>query len=131
MLLLPSQILKESRRPDLSLTMSKATTARLPIAGSKLLSDTGNLPRKAPLSLDIIVVGSGIGGLSAAYCLARSGHQITVLESAPFLGEVGAGIQLSPNSTRLLLRWGLGPALEKIAVKPEAVAFRKCMSPTS
>jgi salicylate hydroxylase len=50
---------------------------------------------------------------------------VTVLESAQALGEVGAGIQVSPNVSRLLLRWGLGPALERDAVRPEAIVFRR------
>lgn len=81
--------------------------------------------RKASLSLDIIVVGCGLGGLGAAFCLTQAGHRVTLVESAPVIGEVGAGIQVSPNSSRLLRRWGLGKHLEEIAVKPEAIAFRR------
>ncbi|GBE85602.1 FAD-dependent monooxygenase OpS4 [Sparassis crispa] len=81
--------------------------------------------RKAELPLHILVVGCGLGGLAAAHCLAQAGHRITVLEAAEAIGEVGAGIQVSPNVTRLLVRWGLGPALAEIAVKPEAIVFRR------
>lgn len=82
-------------------------------------------PRKASLTLDIIVVGCGLGGLGAAFCLARAGHRVTIVESSPAIGEVGAGIQVSPNSSRLLRRWGLGKHLDEIAVKPEGIAFRR------
>lgn len=82
--------------------------------------------RKASLSLDIVVVGCGLGGLAAAYCLGQAGHRVTVVESAPAIGEVGAGIQIGPNLTRLLIRWGLGPKLKEIAVVPEAILFRRC-----
>jgi salicylate hydroxylase len=81
--------------------------------------------RRASLILDIIVVGCGLGGLGAAFCLMQAGHRVTIVESASVIGEVGAGIQVSPNSSRLLRRWGLGKHLEEIAVKPEGIAFRR------
>ena len=81
--------------------------------------------RKASLTLDIIMVGCGLGGLGAAFCLTQAGHRVTVVESSPVIGEVGAGIQVGPNSSRLLRRWGLGRHLDGIAVKPEGIAFRR------
>lgn len=81
--------------------------------------------RKASLTLNIIVVGCGIGGLSAAFCLTQAGHRVTIIESSYVLGEIGAGILLHPNVSRLLLRWGLGKHLNEIAVKPEAVVYRR------
>lgn len=82
--------------------------------------------RKAGLRLNIVIVGCGLGGLAAAYCLGRAGHQVTMVEAAPAIGEVGAGIQLGPNLTRLLIRWGLEAKLKEMAVKPSALAFRRC-----
>jgi salicylate hydroxylase len=66
-----------------------------------------------------------LGGLGAAYCLAQAGHRVTIVEAAPAIGEVGAGIQVSPNSSRLLRRWGLGQLLENIAVRPEGISLRR------
>ena len=55
----------------------------------------------------------------------QAGHRVTIVESSSKIGEVGAGIQVSPNSSRLLRRWGLGKHLDEIAVKPEAICFRR------
>lgn len=71
-----------------------------------------------------IVVGGGIGGLTAALALASKGVRVTLLEQARELGEVGAGIQLSPNATRVLFALGLAPALDAIAFRPQAVEAR-------
>ena len=79
----------------------------------------------AMLSLNIIIVGAGIGGLAATHTLAQAGHRITLLESASAIRDVGAGIQVSPNATRLLHHWGLGQALAAVAVEPTAVVFRR------
>ncbi|KAE9403378.1 FAD/NAD-binding domain-containing protein [Gymnopus androsaceus JB14] len=68
-------------------------------------------------------VGGGISGLSAAYCLGRSGHNVTIVDQAPMLAEIGAGIQIGPNMSRLLIRWGLGPQLERVAVKPLSLSL--------
>jgi salicylate hydroxylase len=58
-------------------------------------------------SLRVVIVGGGIGGLTAANALARQGIQVRVFERAPRLGEIGAGISLGPNGYRLLTRMGL------------------------
>ena len=69
----------------------------------------------------LLVAGAGIGGLAAALALARKGFGVTVLEQSTQFGDVGAGIQISPNASRLLAGWGLLPALEAMAVRPEAL----------
>ena len=61
----------------------------------------------------VIIVGGGIGGLFAANALIAQGLTVSVYEHAPALGEVGAGVFLTPNSVRQLERVGLGPAVEK------------------
>jgi salicylate hydroxylase len=62
--------------------------------------------------LDVVIVGGGIGGLFAANALVAKGFNVSVYEQAPALGEIGAGVFLTPNSVRQLQRVGLGPAVE-------------------
>ena len=69
----------------------------------------------------VIVAGAGIGGLPAALALARSGFRVVVLEQAERLEETGAGIQLTPNATRLLHDLGLGDRLRPHVVAPSAI----------
>ncbi|KAF8327528.1 hypothetical protein F5887DRAFT_1010721 [Amanita rubescens] len=80
---------------------------------------------EAPVKLDIIIVGCGLAGLAAGYTLGKAGHKVTLLESAPALGEIGAGIQLGPNVSRLLIRWGVKERLDTDAVMPESISFRR------
>src|SRR5450759_1904817 len=61
----------------------------------------------------VSIVGGGIGGLFAANALAAQGVPVSVYEQAPVIGEVGAGVFLTPNSVRHLQRIGLGPAVEQ------------------
>ena len=61
--------------------------------------------------LEVAVVGGGIGGLFAANALIAHGLDVSVYEQAPALGEVGAGVYLTPNAVRHMERVGLGPAV--------------------
>src|SRR5882672_925915 len=61
----------------------------------------------------VVIVGGGIGGLFAANALIAQGLRITVYEQAPAIGEIGAGVFLTPNSVRHLQRIGLEPAVEQ------------------
>jgi salicylate hydroxylase len=71
--------------------------------------------------MKITIIGAGIGGLSASLALARNGHSVTIYESAPKLAEVGAGIQMSPNTVKLFLEWGVGPDLLEKAALPQSL----------
>ncbi len=73
---------------------------------------------------EILVVGGGIGGITAALCLAQLGFNVQVFEQAAQVGEVGAGIQLSPNCSRVLHSLGLEAALRPMAFLPEGVEMR-------
>nr|WP_165446072.1 FAD-dependent monooxygenase [Bradyrhizobium uaiense] len=69
----------------------------------------------------VIVAGAGIGGLTASLTLAAQGFRVVVLEKAERLEEAGAGIQLSPNASRILVELGLKEPLARRAVTPESV----------
>ena len=75
--------------------------------------------------MQAIVVGAGIGGLTAALALRAAGLDVAVYEQADELREVGAGIQLAPNATRLLHRLGLAEALAGVGVMPEAIEHKR------
>lgn len=68
--------------------------------------------------MDVIIVGGGIGGLTAALCLAKAGIGVTVLEQSERITEIGAGIQISPNGNRVLHGLGLREALDRAAFRP-------------
>lgn len=72
----------------------------------------------------VIVAGAGIAGLTAALAFARQGFTVHLLERLDRFGEVGAGIQLSPNATRLLDRLGVLGSLLPTAVAPEFISLR-------
>jgi salicylate hydroxylase len=72
----------------------------------------------------ITVIGGGIGGLAAALAAARHGAQVTVLEQAPEIAEVGAGIQISPNGWAVLKALGLDQSVAAAATRLTAVRLR-------
>jgi salicylate hydroxylase len=73
---------------------------------------------------NIAIVGGGIGGLAAALALVRRGIDVDVYEQAPELRELGAGVQISANGTRVLHALGLKEDLEKVQVLPAGKAIR-------
>ena len=76
----------------------------------------------------ILIAGGGIGGLAAALALAARGYGSRVLEQAPEFKEVGAGIQLGPNSWRCLRALGVEPLAKRLAVFPEALVMHDAVT---
>jgi salicylate hydroxylase len=76
----------------------------------------------------ILIAGAGIGGLTAALALSRVGASVTIVEQTPALREVGAGLQLSPNATRILGRLGVLDAILTKAFRPEGIRVRSARS---
>lgn len=72
-------------------------------------------------SRTIIIAGAGIGGLTAALAITRAGYRAVIVEQAARLEDAGAGIQLSPNATRVLADLGLSDRLRPHAVAPEVI----------
>ncbi len=75
--------------------------------------------------MNIIIAGAGIGGLSAAISLQQSGRTVKIYEQAPELGEIGAGIMLTPNAVKALNALGLETHLAELAVEPEHSVYRR------
>ncbi len=72
----------------------------------------------------ILIVGAGIGGLTAALALMREGHEVAVYEQAAALAELGAGVQISANGARVLFALGLEGALRKVWSEPAGKEIR-------
>lgn len=80
------------------------------------------------MNQQLLIAGGGIGALAAGLVASRAGWQVRLFEQAPAFSEVGAGLQLGPNASRLLYGWGLGSVLERVASFPEAIVARSSAS---
>src|SRR5262249_10598797 len=119
------------RTPNSTCALTGAVSDRLiasRIATVEMLSKEASTAFAAPMKhkeLSIAIIGGGIGGLTAALSLLRAGLDVHVYERAKKLGEVGAGIQVSPNASRILHGFGLADALASMGVKPLAMHQRR------
>ena len=73
--------------------------------------------------MNIIIVGAGIGGLVSALCLHKKGYKVEIYEQVEALSELGAGVQLSPNATRVLNHLDLFEDLEPYIFEPNSFQF--------
>ena len=74
--------------------------------------------------MQILIAGGGIGGLTAALAFLKAGHNVTVLEQAPEIAEVGAGLQISPNGMKVLDALGASARVSRDAFRPRAQELR-------
>jgi len=81
-------------------------------------------------SLPVLIAGGGIGGLAAALALTRRGFAVKVLEQAPQLGEIGAGIQLGPNAFAAFDALGVGPKARGRAVYTDEMVMHDALDET-
>ena len=79
------------------------------------------MPSAATMTKPIIIAGAGIGGLSAALALARQGIDCRLIERAPEITEIGAGLQLGPNGFRAFRRLGIEREMDAISFRPDAI----------
>lgn len=77
--------------------------------------------------VDVVVVGGGIGGLAGALALGRLGWRVRVLERSAEFTEVGAGLQLAPNATRILGDWGVLDRVTAAGFTPRRAALADAM----
>lgn len=75
--------------------------------------------------LNVIIVGAGLCGLSMAISVALAGHRVSVFEAHHETHEFGAGLQSSPNGTRIYAKWGLADSMKSIATPPEVYEMRR------
>jgi salicylate hydroxylase len=76
------------------------------------------------MNRSVLIAGGGIAGMAAGFAAARADWQAKVFDRAAAFSEVGAGVQLGPNVTRILQAWGLGDALKQVAAFPAALTAR-------
>ncbi|EQB56454.1 FAD binding domain-containing protein [Colletotrichum gloeosporioides Cg-14] len=74
--------------------------------------------------MKIIIVGAGLGGLCAAFGLARKGHHVRVFEQRPDLSPAGGALNIRPGASKILHSWGLGPDLRRVSADTPANVFR-------
>ncbi|KAI1172938.1 putative monooxygenase [Nemania sp. FL0916] len=85
----------------------------------------GALRDAGATQFDVIVVGAGLCGLSMAISMSLAGHRVSVFEEHRGPHEFGAGVQTSPNGTRIFEAWGLGSAMRSIATTPQVFQIRR------
>jgi 2-polyprenyl-6-methoxyphenol hydroxylase-like FAD-dependent oxidoreductase len=86
------------------------------------------MPQSRSHSRPIIIVGGGIGGVATALALSRKGHAVHVLEQAPEIREIGAGIQMPPNAFKAFEALGVLDDMQKLAAYPERLVLGDMLS---
>lgn len=96
------------------------------VSRADLVNDQANIHLQAKKGeLHVGICGAGIGGLAAAIAIANNGVRVTVLEAASELGEIGAGIQMTPNVARFLIKYGVDKVIGDGLVEFEELNMRR------
>src|SRR5258708_38300869 len=111
---------EQSRHEASSARLSGINFITCCIASEEMLAQVGRIP--------LLVVGGGIGGLAAALAAAQAGYSAHVLEKAEEFTEIGAGLQLAPNATRMLDRLGIWDEIKKHAIFPKRLIMMDALS---
>lgn len=93
--------------------------------GERRQTDFGRKPTKVRRTTNIAIIGAGLGGMTAAGLLQRSGFAVKVYEQAPAFSRIGAGIHLSSNVMLVMRRLGIETALSDIGLHPDAFVSRQ------
>ncbi|KAF3924558.1 hypothetical protein ABW21_db0208642 [Orbilia brochopaga] len=99
--------------------------ASIPTSSASNFSTKSWQEFRARRPLNILVIGAGMGGLASAVGLRMSGHRVTVFEAVPEIKDVGAGIQVAPNASRILERFGVLEELKKDGIMLQTLSLRR------
>ncbi|KAI9162705.1 putative Kinesin light chain [Paramyrothecium foliicola] len=113
--------LREERRMTEALSLLDQVVQ---IESKALPEDNPDRLRSQVKVMKIIIVGAGLGGLSAAFCFARRNHEVIVLDQYDHLSPRGGSLSTRPGASRVLRSWGLEPDLELMANKTSQVMLR-------
>ena len=91
------------------------------------LTISNSMGSNPSFSLDIAIIGAGVAGLASALTISKlnQDHRIRVFEASPDLSDIGAGIQLNANATRVLFHLGLEDEFRKVAHEPKSLICRR------
>lgn len=115
----------KTQRHQILLTSLVSIQFSSPAIMPALVSSTDSKSFSFSTPLHLLVVGAGLCGLAAAISTALEGCRVTVFEAAPRLHETGAGVQITPNGSRLLRKWGVFEELAVNAAVPSTLAIHR------
>jgi len=117
----PAILSGQSGIPAINTSPRSRCHSIIPVGRRRTCSDCGG---RNAFRLDVLIAGAGLGGLTTALALIQQRHLVRLFEHAPEPREVGAGVQIGPNGSRLLIALGLQEAMESVVCVPLGREFR-------